>query len=208
MSYFDDVFVQFYNADPDFYLGGSKFANLLAQWGYVALLALAYNRKKTTINIGLARGNIIAGGSPAIASAQGPTPELPGQGAPPYEYFYPQYATSSPPNATTATQNALFWPNTGPTLDPVSLAEAITAANNIIRRGTGNNTLIPSDWCSGTGFWAGGNATYMAKAVYTEGNPASPGAILPHTQTYCWSDASYPSPDPEWKYNTPITSTL
>jgi len=214
MQYFDDVFVQFYNEDPDYYLGGSKFNNLLAQWGYVALQAQkkAGGARQTRINIGLARGNIIPGliGGIGIEEAQGPTPpvdsELPA-GAP-YTYWYPQYATASPPNSTNATQSPQFWPNTSPSLDPQNLAASITAANKILQDGTDNPNLNPSDWCSGVGFWAGTNATAAAKSVYTAGNPISPGSVLPALYTYCWSDASYPAPSPDWPGTVPITSTL
>ena len=208
LSFMDDIFVQFYNEDAIHYLGGAEFPNLLAQWGFVALKAQAKGRKKTTINIGLAKGNIIPGGSPAVASAQGPTFNLPSppnaSGSPPYTYFAPQYATSSPPNY----KGAGGWPNTGPIEDPASLASAISTANSILQNAFSNPSIQPRDWCSGAGFWAGGNATLMAKSVYTAGNPASPGAILPALQTYCWSDATYPSPDPLWPGNTPIVNTL
>jgi len=208
MSYFDDVFVQFYNELPDRYLGGVYFANLLAQWGYVALRAQTYGRKKTRVNIGLARGNIIPGGSPAVASAQGPTPALDSLTAPPYEFFYPQYATVSPPNSTSAAQNAQYWPNTSPQLDPQHLATAITAANLILQTATGTPTLQPVEWCSGMGFWAGSVASASAQAVYTAGNLLSPGAVLPALQTYLWSDASYPSPAPLWPSHAPIINNL
>lgn len=208
MSFMDDVFVQFYNEDPDNYLGGKNFANILAQWGYVALLAQSIGRKTPRINIGLARGTIIPGGSPAIASAQGPTPPLGNQTGPPYTYWYPQYATSSPPNSTSTSQNPQAWPNTSPTLDPVNLANAITQANTILQVAYNNPTLAPSAWCSGVGFWGAGQATLAAKAAYTKGDPLSPGAVLPALQTYCWAEASYPAPDPLWPGNTPIQSTL
>jgi len=209
MSYFDDIFIQFYNEEPDYYLGGQFFTNLVACWGYTALEAQKVGNKKTTINIGLARGNIIPGGSPPFTAAvQGSTPQLPGQN-PPYTYWYPQYATSSPPNSTSAAQNSLFWPNTSPALDPANIYNSLKDANNILKAATGNNSLLVSDWCSGMGFWAGGNATLMAKAVYDKNNVLSPvngkdTTILPHTETYCWGDASYPAPDPLWPANVPI----
>jgi hypothetical protein len=211
MSYMDDIFVQFYNETPDYYPGGQYFANLLACWGWVALEAQKLGRKKTTINLGMAKGNIIPGGSPPYkAAAQGPTPPLDGQSGPPYTYWYPQYATDSPPNATTAAQNTLFWPNTSPAKDPTNVANAIKSANSILQSMTGNNNLVPSDWLSGMGFWAGGNATLMAKAIYDKNNTLSPEniipGILPHTYVYCWSDASYPAPDPLWPANLPITA--
>lgn len=206
MKYFDDIFVQFYNENPDFYPGGSKFPNLLAQWGYVALLAQQGNIKKTRINIGLAKGNIIPGGSPAVDASQGPTPQL-SANPPPFEFWYPQYYTDSPPNATTAAQNALYWPNTGKDKDPKNIRDAIADANAILQTAFKNPNLLASDWLSGVGFWAGTAATAMAKSVYTMSDPASPGPTLPSVYTYCFSDASYPSPAPNWVGNVPITKT-
>jgi hypothetical protein len=210
MCYFDEIFVQFYNEEPDYYLGGSKFANVLAQWGYVAILAQQQvpTVKKTRINIGLAKGTIIPGGSPAVDAAQGPTAPLDGQTGPPYTYWYPQYNTESPPNNTT---NPAYttWPNTGDQgVDAGNLAAALRSANLILQQAFGNAGLVTSDWCSGAGFWAGGEATTMAQQVYTKGSSASPGNILPSITTYCWSDASYPSPDPAWANNLPIVSDL
>ena len=210
LSYMDDVFVQFYNESADYYPGGQYFANLLACWGFVALEAQKLNRKKTTINLGLARGNIIPGGGPPyVANAQGPTPPLDGQPGPPYTLWYPQYCTPSPPNAVDPNAYNLNWINTGPTKDPTNVANAIKQANTILQSLSGNSNLIPSDWLSGMGFWAAENATLMAKAVYDDTNPFSPASlgdtsVLPHTQTYCWGDASYPAPDPKWVGNVPI----
>ena len=229
LSYMDDIFVQFYNESADYYLGGQYFSNLVACWGYVALEAQKLGRKKTTINIGLARGNIIAGnpngvspGNPAIAAAQGPTPPLPpvGQtnpGAPPYTYWYPQYAQTSPPNNT---NNADYetWPNNSPVQDPQHLAGAIEQANLILRTAQNNQNLQVSDWCSGAGFWAAAEATRTAQRIYNPSDAASPAPFMntpntfPASQTYCWSDASYPAPDTQWSvtssggtaYNVPI----
>jgi len=229
LSYMDDIFVQFYNESQDYYLGGDYFSNLVACWGYVALEAQKFGRKKTTINIGLSRGNIIPGnpngvyaGSPAIADAQGPTPPLPpvGQtnpGTPPYQYWYPQYAAAAPPNNTSNTGYET-WPLISPTQDPQFLAGAIEQANEILRTAQNNQNLQVSDWCSGTGFWAASGATQMAQKVYTPSDPASPAPYMntpntfPASQVYCWSDASYPAPDPQWliqstgvaTYNVPI----
>ena len=210
LSYMDDIFVQFYNESPDYYPGGVFFANLLACWGFVALEAQKKGRKKTTINLGLAKGNIIPGGGPPyVADAQGPTPPLQDQSAPPYTYWYPQYCTASPPNSTSFMQNAQYWPNTGPSVDPVNVANAIKQANTILQNVTSNANLVISDWLSGMGFWAAENATLMAKAVYDNTNPFSPtfsggNSVLPHTQVYCWGDASYPAPDPKWPGNVPV----
>jgi hypothetical protein len=212
LCYMDDIFVQFYNEAADYYLGGQYFTNLLACWGYVALEAQKLGKKKTKINLGLAKGNIIPGGSaPFKASAQGPTPPVNGQSGPPYTYWYPQYCTASPPNNTS---NATYdtWPDTGPTKDPLSMAAAITDANTILRTAQNNQNLQPSDWVSGTGFWAGPAATTMAQSVYTAGNASSPGDVLPASQVYCWSDAYYPAPDPGWKtgstFAVPIVNNL
>lgn len=213
MKNFDDIFVQFYNEDPDYYLGGSKFTNLLAQWGYLAIAAQSVDdTDNPRINIGLAKGNIIPGlvNGIAIEEAQGPTPPLDSEipGGPPYDFWYPQYATNSPPNSTKASQNAQFWPNTSQSLDPQNLAASIKAANAIIQSAFDNPNIKITDWCSGMGFWAGTAATTMAKNVYTAGNGASPGSALPSIYTYCWSDASYPAPSPKWPGQVPIVSTL
>jgi hypothetical protein len=206
MKYFDDIFVQFYNENAEYYPGGALFPNLLAQWGYVALLAQLEGAKKPRINIGLAKGNIIPGGSPAVAAAQGPTPPLDAEPGPPFQYWYPQYCTASPPNAVSGqSQN---WPNTGIFKDPANIAEAITSANAILRQAFANPNLLATDWCSGIGFWAGTAATAMANSVYTSGDTTSPGNVLPAINTYCWSDASYPAPDPNWPGNVPVVSTL
>jgi len=214
LSYFDDIFVQFYNENKDDYLGGVNFANLLAQWGYLALLAQALGRKKTLINIGLASGNIIPGfnaqGNAIVPDAQGPTPQLDGEPGPPFTFWYPQYGASSPPNQTNPAAPQT-WPNTGPTLDAVNLANAISEANTILQNAFGNPLLVPSDWCSGTGFWAGGNATTTANQVYSgkSSSALSPGTILPATNVYLWSDASYPSPNPLWtNQNLPVPNNL
>jgi hypothetical protein len=210
MSYFDDIFVQFYNENQEYYPGGAKFPNLLAQWGYVALLAQLKGNKKPRINIGLAKGNIIPGpppaGGPAVASAQGPTPPLDAEPGPPYQYWYPQYCTDSPPNAVEGqSQN---WGATGITQDPMNVASAISAANAILQQSFANPNLKPSDWCSGMGFWASSAATAMAKAVYDNTNSFSPGNILPAVNTYCWADAIYPAPNPNWPGQVPVVSNL
>lgn len=209
MSYFDDIFVQFYNTAADYYIGGQYFANLLACWGYTALQAQTKGRKKTTINIGLCRGNIIPGGpAPFVANAQGAPAHLgspPNDSAnPPYTYWYPQYCEASPPNYTASDG----WPNTSPIKDPANLKQAFIDANTILQTITGNSSLVLSDWCSGMGFWAGTNATLEAQKVYTLSDADCPGAILPALQTYCWSDADYPAPDPQWPGNVPIVNRL
>lgn len=212
MAYMDDIFVQFYNEGANYYLGGANFPNLLAQWGFLALKAqqeaiIIGTGKKPTINIGLASGNIIPGfntaGNAIVPSAQGPTPAVNGQMGPPFTYWYPQYGASSPPNQTNP-QAPISWPNTGPTLDAINLAEAISLANAVLQTVFTNPTLVPSDWCSGMGFWAGGNATLMAQNVYRSQGISgfSPGPILPQKNVYVWSDASYPAPDPGWVTKT------
>jgi hypothetical protein len=206
MSYFDDLFVQFYNESADYYIGGQYFSNLLACWGYTALLAQAKGRKSTRINIGLCKGSILPGGAaPFTAAAQGApavytTP--PNSGAPPFEYWYPQYCETDPPNYTPA------WPNTGPLKDANNLKLALIEATGILQTMTGRS-LVVSDWCSGAGFWAGPRATTECQKIYTATDADSPGAILPALQTYCWSDAQYPSPDPQWVApNIPIVNRL
>jgi hypothetical protein len=199
MAYFDDIFVQFYNESADYYPGGQYFANLLACWGYVAIEAQKLGIKRTTINLGLAAGNIIPGKNSQgniVANGQGPTPAI-GVDAP-YTYWWPQYGASSPPNVTNVPIGGQSWPNTGPAKDPVNVATAITSANAMLRTALSLPNLNPSDWLSGIGFWAGAGATEMAQNVYDKTNPLSPGAVLPAQQTYCWSDASYPAPNPNW----------
>jgi hypothetical protein len=229
LSYMDDIFVQFYNESQDYYPGGQYFANLLACWGFVALKAQSLQRKLTKINLGLSKGNIIPGGgangvnvnNPAVAAAQGPTPPLDGQTGPPYTYWYPQYATASPPNNTT---NDAYqkWPNTGPTQDAYNVAAAINEANMILRTAFNNQALVASDWMSGMGFWAAEGATTMAQRVYTASDPASPASLMPTDSplpaqfVYCWADASYPAPNPNWlvdsggstTFNVPIKNLL
>jgi len=214
LSYFDDIFVQFYNENKDNYLGGGRFIKLQTQWGYVAILAQKLGRKKTLINIGLASGNIIPGynaqGNAIVPNAQGPTPQLDGEPGPPFTFWYPQYGAASPPNQTNPAASQT-WPNTGPTLDAVNLENAISKANTILQNAFGNPSLIPSSWCSGTGFWAGGNASTTANQVYSgkSRSALSPGTILPATNVYLWSDASYPSPDPLWTaQNLPVNNRL
>lgn len=222
MQYFDDVFVQFYNESAVNYLGGANFPTLLAQWGYVALLAQKQAIitqtpdptpgrviKVPRINIGLSKGTIIPGfnnSGQLVQNGQGPTFGLgnppnttPGGGAP-YTYWAPQYSTASPPNYTA--QDG--WPNTGPNVDAQNLAAALTTATNYLRAAFGNASLTTADWCSGVGFWAGGAATLMAKKVYTYADKASPGAALPAITTFLWADASYPAPDTLWPGNVPI----
>jgi hypothetical protein len=186
----------------------------LAQWGYVAILAQKLGRKNTLINIGMASGNIIPGynsqGNAIVPNAQGPTPQLDGEPGPPFTFWYPQYGASSPPNQTNPAASQT-WPNTGPTLDAVNLENAISQANTILQNAFGNPALVPSSWCSGTGFWAGGNASTTANQVYSGKSKSalSPGPILPATNVYLWSDASYPSPDPLWtSRNLPVNNQL
>jgi hypothetical protein len=137
MSYFDDIFVQFYNEGPDNYLGGANFSNLVAQWAYCALKAQALGRKQTKINIGLAKG-VIQGSTanPSVQNSQGPTPGISPAGAGPYTYWYPQYKTASPPNpsATQPTSPAGFnYPNIGVDKDDSNLVEALNGANVLLQ---------------------------------------------------------------------------
>ena len=206
MGYLDDVFVQFYNEDADYYPGGQYFANLLACWGYAVLQAQLTGPKSPRVNLGLAKGNIIPGivGSSAVASRQGPTPQLPSppnssDPDAPYVYWYPQYATAEPPNYT----GDGGWPNTGVDKDPINITNAIVAANTLLQVALGNENIVATDWLSGMGFWAGGAATTMAEAVYNSGSALAPQG-LPAIETYLWSDASYPAPNPNWSGNVPI----
>jgi len=204
MAYFDDIFVQFYNESPDNYLGGVNFANLLAQWGFCALKAQALGKKKTKINIGLAKG-IIQGSTanPSVANSQGPTPGISPAGSGPYTYWYPQYQTASPPNPSATqptTPTGFLYPNIGVDKDASNLQSALSTANILLRAsGLPDASFINiSDWCSGAGFWAGGPATSACKSVFKDVSN------LPQGVTYAWSDAQYPAPDPQWANNLPI----
>jgi hypothetical protein len=201
MAFFDDIFVQFYNESSINYLGGDNFPILLAQWGYVALVAQSLGKKVPKINIGLAKG-VIQGNTahPSVASAQGPTPPFEGEPGPPYQYFYPQYQTASPPNPSDTAPVGNTYPYIGVTQDALNLSNAITQANTLLKAsGLPNaSTLIVSDWCSGAGFWAGGPATAAAKLIFGQVTN------LPQGIATVWSDAQYPAPDPQWAGNVPI----
>lgn len=216
LRYFNDVFVQFYNTEPENYLGGANFVNILAQWGFLMI----YTQQKhgseglgkiPRINIGLASGNIIPGYGATgqiVANAQGPTAPQSGQAGPPYTFWYPQYGAPSPPNAPN-------YPGTGPALDAGLLANAITEANAIIQAGFNNPLIKPSDWCSGTGLWASANATTTLGQMYsgTGSSGLCPGAILPGNECYLWADASYPAPNTNWigqsgELNVPIVDNI
>lgn len=190
LALFDDLFVQFYNENPDEYLGGSNFTNIMAQWGFLVLYTQqnVANSKKVKINIGLAKG-------------QGATASIAG-GAP---YYYPQYQTASPPNPNATNPSILPFPNIGVAVDASNLNAALLNANILIQKSglPGASTTQISDWCSGAGFWAGGPGTLATKALYdftSNGVPNLPASGF----TYCWSDAQYPSPDPLWTDNLPI----
>jgi hypothetical protein len=182
MKYFDDVFVQMYNESPDNYLGGVNFPILLAQWGYVCLVAQSLGIKTPKVNIGLAKGP----GSSARLSG---------------EYYYPMYNTASPPNPNATLPVGNTYPNVG--LNPVdstNLKNAIAQATTMLQASGLPNavTITPVRWCSGAGFWAGGAATIACKTIFNEVSN------LPVEQTYTWSDAQYPAPDPLWGGNVPI----
>jgi hypothetical protein len=204
MCFFDDIFVQFYNESPDNYLGGANFSKLLAQWAFCALKAQALGKKKTKINIGLAKG-VIQGSTanPSVANSQGPTPGISPAGPGPYTYWYPQYQTASPPNPDAthpATPTGFLYPNIGVDKDAGNLQSALNAANTLLQASGLPNafTIQISDWCSGAGFWAGGPATAACKSVFKDV------PNLPQGVTYAWSDAQYPSPNPQWAGNLPI----
>jgi len=208
MSYFDDVFVQFYNEAPDLYLGGANFVNLVQQWAVTALEAQKQGRKVVRINIGLALGlvaNISSDGpppppafpTPGYGNA-GPTAAW-NQGSAPagfYQYWYPQFATASPPNPTPAD-----FPNISVSGDPTTLSQTLsTVTQNLQADFPGVTT---SQWCSGAGFFAGAPATQMAKNIYTSTSQYFvPG--LPTGATYLWAEAFFPAVEPGWQNMVPI----
>jgi hypothetical protein len=197
---FDDIFVQFYNATADYYPGGQYFVNILAQWGFVVLKAQQLGKKKTKINIGLAKGTIQGStANPSIPSSQGPTAPL-SPASPPYTYWYPQWKSSSPPNPNATSPAGFTFPNIGITQDDTNLNTALASANYLLTQsGLPNASSIKiSDWCSGGGFWAGGNATYACKDIFRDV------PNLPQQITYSWSDAQYPASNPQWAGNVPI----
>ena len=210
MSYFNDVFVQFYNEQPADYLGGANFNNILAQWGYVALLAQQQGRRNVRINVGLACGQMSAivsqapppplatfppTANPTYANA-GPTAPFAQGGAPVgyNEFWYPQFGVASPPNDPSFTANS-------PATDPTLLQSALAAATQILQ-GTFPG-ITTASWCSGAGFFAGKQATQMAKNVYNSTSPFYvPG--LPAGYTYLWAEAYYPAVEPGWLGNVPV----
>jgi hypothetical protein len=182
MQYYDDVFVQFYNESPNNYLGGINFPYLLAQWGYVCLVAQRLGTKTPKVNIGLAKG-------PASTAPLTPP------------YFYPMYSTASPPNPSATAPAGNTYPNIGVNpIDSGNLVSAINRANTLLQASglPGAVSFIPSDWCSGAGFWAGGPATIACKTIFQEV------PNLPRQQVYTWSDAQYPAPDTLWAGNVPF----
>lgn len=208
MCYFDDIFVQFYNEAPDVYLGGANFITLVQQWAVAALEAQKQGKKVVRINIGLALGlvaNISSDAPPPPPAFPTPGygnngPSAPWkQGAAPagfFEYWYPQFATASPPNPTTAD-----FPNISVAGDPTTLSQTlITVTQNLQADYPGVTT---SQWCSGAGFFAGAPATQMAKNVYTKSSQYFvPG--LPTGATYLWAEAYFPAVEPGWQGNVPI----
>lgn len=208
MCYFDDVFVQFYNEAPDVYLGGANFVTLVQQWAVTALEAQKQGKKVVRINIGLALGLVANIGSDAPPPPPAfPTPGYGNngpsapwkQGSAPngfYQYWYPQFATASPPNPTTAD-----FPNISVAGDPTTLSQTLsTVTQNLQADYPGVTT---SQWCSGAGFFAGAPATQMAKNVYTKSSQYFvPG--LPTGATYLWAEAYFPAVEPGWKNNVPI----
>jgi hypothetical protein len=203
LKYFDDIFVQFYNSEPDVYLGGTFFPMVLAQWGFVALKAQNLGIKNPKINIGLAKG-VIQGSTanPSVPNSQGVTASLPGPI--PSTYWYPQYKTASPPNPNATSPAGNTFPDIGINVDAENLKDALNTANTILQGSglPGASTLQISDWCSGAGWWAGGPATQQASQVYSEV------PNLPKGISTVWCDAMYPSPDPQWTGNVPIVPGL
>lgn len=208
MCYFDDLFIQFYNEVADDYLGGANFINLVQQWAVTALEAQKLGKKVVRINIGLAFGlvaNITDPNPPPPPAFPTPGygnngPSAPWkQGAAPagfFEYWYPQFATASPPNPTTAD-----FPNISVAGDPTTLSQTlITVTQNLQADYPGVTT---SQWCSGAGFFAGAPATQMAKNIYTKSSQYFvPG--LPTGATYLWAEAYFPAVEPGWSGNVPI----
>lgn len=213
MRMFDSLMVQFYNEAPAYYLGGTDFTNLVAQWGYVAMKAQALNNaagdpRKTRINIGLACGlfaNITEQGPPPPAAVfppagpganQGPTPPSK-QGASPagyFEYWFPAFGAESPPNDPSYSANS-------PSADPGLLKKALDDANSILL--TSFPGIKISDWCSGCGFWAGNPATAMAKNIYTSTSPFYV-PNMPTGDVYLWGEQYFPANQPGWQGNVPI----
>jgi hypothetical protein len=208
LSYFDDIFIQFYNEAEDEYLGGANFVNLVQQWAVTVLEAQKLGRKNVRVNIGLGLGLVANITSPNPPPPPGfPTPGYGNAGptaawkqgnAPAgfFEYWYPQFATASPPNPTPAD-----FPNISVSGDPTTLSQTLsTVTQNLQADYPGVTT---ASWCSGAGFFAGFPATEMCKNVYTQSSQYYvPG--LPTGNTYLWADAFFPSPDPGWKNNVPI----
>jgi hypothetical protein len=152
--YFDDLFVQFYNESPDQYIGGKNFANLIAQWGFVALMAQVAGPKKPKINIGLAKGTIQGKGG--VPSQQGPTANLspPTNPPTPYTYWYPQYETASPPNPSATQPTSLPFPNIGVATDANNLNSALLAANVILKASGIAGAASLQERRAGTNSWS------------------------------------------------------
>jgi len=199
LKYFDDVFIQCYNAVSDNYVGGANFPTILAQWGYVALVAQGLGIKTPKINIGLAKG-VIQGSTanPSVPNSQGVTAPLPG--SLPSTYWYPQWQTASPPNPSATLPVGFTFPNIGIDTDATNLINALNSANDLLKiSGLPNAASIKiSDWCSGGGFWAGGPATANITNLFNDVTN------LPQINTYLWSDAMYPAPSPNWPGNVPV----
>lgn len=192
LALFDDLFVQFYNASADIYIGGANFANILAQWGFLCLYTqqVVPTSKNVRVNIGLAKG--------VDSTADFLVP------APPYKY--PAYETVSPPNPNATQPPGNTFPGIGVTTDAPNLNNALVQAtiqlNNSGLAGAG--TFQISDWCSGVGFWAGPEATAQVEQCYdfTQNNLPD----LPKSgYAYCWTNANYPAADPEWAGSLPVT---
>ena len=188
LALFDDLFVQFYNASADIYLGGANFANILAQWGFLCLYTqqVVPTSKNVRVNIGLAKG----------VDSSAPL-------SPPF--YYPAYETASPPNPNATQPAGNTFPNIGPTVDAGNLNNALNQANTLLQASglTGAPSIQISDWCSGIGFWAGPEATQQCQECYdfrTNGI-----ADLPKGgYTYAWTNADYPAENPEWSTGLPI----
>jgi len=188
LALFDDLFVQFYNAPTNIYLGGEDFVNLLAQWGFLCLYTqqVVPTSKNVRVNIGLAKG---------VDSTAPLTPP----------FYYPAYQTASPPNPNATEPVGDTFPNIGPTIDAPNLNSALVAANTLLQASglTGAPSFQISDWCSGIGFWSGPEATAELQQSYDFRTNQTP-ALPKGGYAYAWTNADYPAENPNWDTGLPI----
>ena len=192
LALFDDLFVQFYNANADIYIGGANWTNILAQWGFLCLYTqqIVPSSKNVRVNIGLAKG---------VNSSSKFSPDQP-------PYFYPAYETVSPPNPDATNPPGNTFPGIGVTTDAPHLTNALVQATVLLNASglAGAGTFQISDWCSGIGFWAGPEATAQVEECYDFRVNRLPD--LPKSgYAYCWTNADYPAKDPSWAGSLPVT---